>query len=221
MSGLPTYLILIFIWFFSAGAWIPTLLYLKSDLGSSNFNNSTIQQLSTKSSILYQQENFEILLNNNDNKLANSLLSISTTSTLLLPTSTSPNQFTKEPDGFYYNQCSVGGFSSAIIIPHSLFVYFLPIFFICIFYSRTIIIVNQKLKKRRRFSTAAIVSSTSQQRKQSYVSIEDLTNNRTTNNSGSIGIVKQEHWKSTTSSQIHLKCLFCALAVVLRRQNRI
>ncbi|RNA11950.1 D(2) dopamine receptor [Brachionus plicatilis] len=83
VHGLPTSLILIFIWFFSCTAWIPVLLYFKS---------------------------------------------------------TSLN----EPQ--LINECGMAG-SPLIIVPHSLFVYYIPMFLIVYFYTKTIVIVNQKLKR--------------------------------------------------------------------------
>ncbi|CAF0905854.1 unnamed protein product [Brachionus calyciflorus] len=88
VHGLPTTLILIFIWFFSCTAWIPVLLYFKS---------------------------------------------------------TEPNQ------SLIINECSING-SPLIILPHSFIVYYLPMFLIVFFYTKTIKKVNEKMK-RRRFST--------------------------------------------------------------------
>lgn len=85
VHGLPTSLILIFIWFFSCTAWIPVLLYFKS-------------------TDIHESQSI--------------------------------------------NQCTIDG-SPTIIVPHSVLVYYLPMFLIIYFYSKTIKIVNEKIKRRK------------------------------------------------------------------------
>lgn len=92
VHGLPTSLILIFIWFFSCTAWIPVLLYFKS----TDLNESEL-----------------------------------------------------------INECGITG-SPLIIVPHSLFVYYIPMFLIIYFYSKTIVIVNEKLKRRKNHVTGPV-----------------------------------------------------------------
>lgn len=104
MTGLPTYLILLFIWFFSAVIWIPVILYLKS-------KNPVPANIFTANSSLVHQSELDI-----------------------------------QDD--YLSDCSVIA-TPAIIVPHSILVYYIPMSLILLFYSKTIKIVSQKVKKRR------------------------------------------------------------------------
>nr|QVK45734.1 G protein-coupled receptor [Proales similis] len=48
---------------------------------------------------------------------------------------------------------------SSIIVPHSIFVYYLPMFFIVFFYTKTIIIVNNKMIKQPKLQKKRVVDS--------------------------------------------------------------
>lgn len=104
MTGLPTYLILLFIWFFSAVIWIPVILYLKSK------NPVPTNMFSANHSLAYEH-----------------------------------GSVVRDE---YLSDCSVIA-TPAIIVPHSIIVYYIPMSLILLFYSKTIKIVSQKVKKRR------------------------------------------------------------------------
>ena len=110
ITGIPTYLILTFIWFFSAAAWLPFVLYFKSDntINSiSDSNNETLQN--DKRAIEYQ--------------------------------------------------CNIEA-TAFIVVPHSILVYYLPMFLILLFYSKTIFIVNEKMKRHYSNNLSSRITST-------------------------------------------------------------
>ncbi len=105
MAGIPTYIILVFIWFFSLVAWLPVILYLKST------NDTNI--------IHSHNRLFDTIRERNSTRI----------------------------ESLTYD-CTVPA-TPNIIIPHSILVYYTPMFLIFMFYSKTIRIVSQKIKKRR------------------------------------------------------------------------
>lgn len=106
VTGIPTCIILAFIWFFSSAAWIPAILYFKSQ---------------------HQDPTTNLL------KLDSNLTSTPS------PLSSSSSSST---------ECTLNT-SPSIVLPHSIIVYYLPMFLIVFFYSKTIRMVNEKMKRRR------------------------------------------------------------------------
>ena len=109
-------------------AWIPLIIYLKSKK-EENVINEFSNRTNLTSEYLLQT------FNNYDN----------------FSSSTSNHQnlsiFKNETSKIFFD-CGVE-VPAYIVLPHSVFVYFMPIFLILTFYSRTIVIVNRKMKRRR------------------------------------------------------------------------
>lgn len=116
INGLPTFIILTFIWLFSACAWIPAILYTMS-----NTNDIPIDILEAYHFLNISKDserNQILLIDNVDSKSK------------------------------YLSECNIEA-RPALVVPHSLIVYFLPMIIIFVFYTKTIFIVNHKMDHRR------------------------------------------------------------------------
>jgi hypothetical protein len=135
VSGLPTYLILVFIWLYSTFAWIPAILYTMSN-SHDKLNDIPIEIL----------EAYRFL---------NISLDTAHSNQILLLDNVSPNIVSKS-----LSECNIQA-RPALVIPHSIIVYFLPMITIFVFYTKTIYIVNHKMDHRR---TSVITKVNSQSR---------------------------------------------------------
>ena len=153
VTGIPTSVILVFIWFFSIAVWVPAILYVKSQ------NQETSSLILVNNSTLLQMNLFDSDVNSNKQKF----------------------------DILY--ECNLIA-PASIVLPHSLIVYFIPMFLIFLFYSKTIIIVNRKMK-RRRSSALKFNSSTNNFSNTYEISNVDRLSNRSTSD------IKEQLQKST------------------------
>jgi hypothetical protein len=147
VSGLPTYLILGFIWLYSTCAWIPAILYTMSN-SQDKLKDIPIEIL----------EAYRFL---------NISLDTAHTNQILLIDNVSPNIVSKS-----LSECNIQA-RPALVIPHSLIVYFLPMITIFVFYTKTIFIVNHKMDPRR---TSVITKVNSQSRFSNKGSSSNLEN---------------------------------------------
>lgn len=153
VTGIPTSVILVFIWFFSIAVWVPAILYVKSQ------NQETSSLILVNNSTIIQTNLFDTDFNSNKKKF----------------------------DILY--ECNLIA-PASIVLPHSLIVYFIPMFLIFLFYSKTIIIVNRKMK-RRRSSALKFNSSTNNFSNTYEISNVDRLSNRSTSD------IKEQLQKST------------------------
>ncbi len=109
VSGLPTYLILVFIWLYSTLAWIPAILYTMSN------SHDKLKDIPIEILEAY--------------RFLNISLDTAHSNQILLLDNVSPNIVSKS-----LSECNIQA-RPALVIPHSIIVYFLPMITIFVFTS--------------------------------------------------------------------------------------